>query len=93
MVSPAVQHLTTHGARRVVIPKRHAETALQSSAKEEERRHGCQQTKGLAVSQGPSPGNGAGVEVESVGSAKMRDTDWASTLHDRDFCDGELRSA
>ena len=44
MVSPTVQYLTTNGASRVMIPKRHAEAALQSSTKEE-KGHGYQQTK------------------------------------------------
>ena len=65
MVSPAVQHLTTHGARRVVIPKRHAETALQN-AKEGRRGTWVSANEGLAVSQAPAPGTRQSVEVETA---------------------------
>ena len=71
MVSPTVQHLTTHGVSRVMIPKRHAETALQSSTKEGEGTW-VSADEGLAVSQAPAPRSGGGSRQLQSGTHRTR---------------------
>ena len=65
MVSPAVKYLTAHGASRVMIPKRHAEAALQSSTKEGGRDMGVSRRR-TGGEPGPSTRNAAGVEVQTA---------------------------
>ena len=55
MVSPAVRHFTTQGARGVVIPKGHTKAALESSTKEVRGDIGVRD-EGLAVTQAPARG-------------------------------------
>ena len=78
-----------------MIPKGHAEAALQGSTKEGGRDMGVsgRETSGMP---GPSTRDAAGVKVQAAmareGSAKMTDTEKASILQDKDFCDGESLS-
>ena len=65
MVSPMVQYLTTHGASRVMIPKEHAEAALQGSTKEGRRDMGISGRR-TCGKPGPSARDAASVEVQAA---------------------------